>query len=140
MTGPLRLAADPTAAMEAATKQYVDASINGVPTSLGTTTNAANKLVVTTPAGKIDPSLLPVGAQYKGSVDITGTYTAPVPALNNGDYYNVAADGTTSPTWRAVIDGNPATLRAGQMLIWDGTWFHVSGGGAAIGDIDVGTF
>jgi len=116
MSGALVLAADPANAMEAATKQYVDDG--AYQTAVGGSSTYANKVVKLNGSGLIDTSMIPVGAAYLGTVNLTVSY-ALSGSYTPGDYYAVSASGTVDSSWNTHINGAPSTCGAGQYIIYN---------------------
>lgn len=116
MTGALTLAGAPTSDLHAATKLYVDSG--GYQTSVGGSATYAGKVVKLNSTGLIDTSMIPVGASYLGTVNLTlsyalaGTYTP-------GDYFAVSASGTVDSSWNTHLNGSPSTCGAGQYIIYN---------------------
>ena len=121
MTGALVLPGPPTAALEAATKDYVDNG--GYQTIVGGSAAYSGKVVKLNAQGQIDQSLVPVSATYLGTVNPTLPY-ALSGTYNTGDYFAVSASGAIDASWNTRINGSPATVGAGQDLIFNsnGKW------------------
>jgi hypothetical protein len=117
MTGALVLAADPAAALEAATKQYVDGG--GYQTTVGGSATYSGKVVKLNSVGIIDGSMLPVAATYLGTVSLTAAY-ALSGTFSTGNYYAVSTTGTVDSSWNSRLTGSPATCSAGQSIIYNG--------------------
>jgi len=116
MSGFLTLHADPSSAMHAATKQYVDSG--GYQTSVGGSSTYAGKVVKLNSGGLIDTSMIPVGAAYLGTVNLTVAY-ALSGSYTPGDYYAVSASGSVDSSWNTHINGSPSTCGAGQYIIYN---------------------
>ena len=117
MTGALVLAADPSASLEAATKQYVDGG--GYQTTVGGSATYSGKVVKLNSVGIIDGSMLPVAATYLGTVSLTAAY-ALSGTFSTGNYYAVSTTGTVDSSWNSRLTGSPATCSAGQSIIYNG--------------------
>lgn len=112
MTGALVLPGNPVNALEAAPKQYVDSG--SYQTSVGGSAAYAGKVVKLTASGQIDTSMLPSGATYLGTVDMTVAYA--LSTATTGSYYTVQTSGTIQSTWATHLNGTPTTCGAGQFL------------------------
>lgn len=126
MTGPLTLSADPTAAMQAATKAYVD---NGsYQTVVGGSSAYAGKVVKLGPGGVLDTSLVPVSANYLGTVNLTLPY-ALTGTYSPGDYFATSATGTIDSSWGTRLNNSPTNVSAGQFI-----YFNANGRWDLVGD------
>jgi putative sterol carrier protein len=112
MSGFLTLNADPTSALHAATKQYVDGG--AYQTVVGGSATYAGKVLKLNSTGQIDTSVLPSGASYLGTVDMTLAYG--LSTVATGSYYTVQTSGTIAGTWATHLNGSPTTCGAGQFL------------------------
>lgn len=90
----------------------------------GTPANDANYLVRLDATGHIDAGFLTVKSlTFRGNIDVTTAYTAPVPAWTVGDFGLIAKSGTADGSYNAV--GITGAVKQGDLAIWDGSKFEV---------------
>lgn len=100
--------------------------LNGTNTPDATPANDANRVPVLNAQGKIDAGFLTVKAvTFVGAVDVTQAASVPATMPATGSFALVSATGAPDAAWAAVIQGTHASLDAGDLLISDGTKFHV---------------
>lgn len=132
MTGRLTLSGDPTAALHAAPKRYVDTSVapkideavadtryvpkdDLIDTSRGALD--AGKPIKLDSGGRVDQTMLTLAAlTFRAVIDVTTQGPPALTARELGDVYVAKASGTPRPGW-----GIPNDVNAGDLIIWDGT-------------------
>jgi hypothetical protein len=139
MTGPIVLDADPTVALHAATKQYVDAHVGGVgylPTTGGTMTGAIvlpgnpSAALEAAPKQYVDTMLSLGGGTLTGNLSSTGFVIGTTLSPSVGSNYvsakafglNAYLDG--SSVWRAVNNGYSGAISvdgSGNVQLYVGT-------------------
>ena len=80
---------------------------------------------------------MPSALQYRGNVDVIAAYAAPAPAWNVGDFATVqtTTTGNIHASWAAIGIPNTSDLHAGDLMIWDGSKFHV-----VVNEVDLGAY
>jgi hypothetical protein len=123
MTGALTLPADPTNALEAATKQYVDAKV-------------ANSEVYTNTAVLDSTTGILTQTRTNGS-----TYTVDLFSGLDARYVNVSGDTMTGTLGVVGLSANGSIGVAGQVLTSDGTksYWAAAGGSGTVTNVATGT-
>lgn len=96
-------------------------------TPSATPANDARKLVMLDVTGKIDSGFLKfTGIRFKSALDATVAYAAPTPGWNTGDFGVISKTGAVHASWATYLATPvPASVNAGDMVIFDGSKYHV---------------